>query len=199
MPGKPFASSDTRGKISRITKAKISVTPATSSSATSGRGTCSASSLPRRRTQHDSDDESRHDRQHDLARGVENEARRDCSKDRQRPGRNLPKRDFGMRLVIRRREPSRDAGLPPSFLRFAEPASRRHRRVARGSGHPVARPNPDGRSLGNTWGSILTGGLDNVELRRRIKQTGPNGKSSLGAAINAKYPGSKFDRPALRI
>ena len=45
MPGKPFASSDTRGKINRITKANISVTPATSSSATSGRGMCSASSL----------------------------------------------------------------------------------------------------------------------------------------------------------
>src|ERR1700722_205516 len=38
MPGKPLASSDTRGKINRITKAIIGVSPATSSSATTGRG-----------------------------------------------------------------------------------------------------------------------------------------------------------------
>src|ERR1700735_3230533 len=38
MPGKPLASSDTRGKINRITKAIIRVTPATSSSASTGRG-----------------------------------------------------------------------------------------------------------------------------------------------------------------
>ena len=49
---------------------------------------------PSRRTQHDADHESRHDGQHHLARGVENEAGRDCGKDRQRPGRDFPQRDF---------------------------------------------------------------------------------------------------------
>ena len=37
--GKPFVSSDTRGTISAITKAMINVTPLTSSTAASGRGT----------------------------------------------------------------------------------------------------------------------------------------------------------------
>ena len=55
----------------------------------------------RRRAQHDANDESRHHRQHDFAGGVENEAGGDCGKDRQRPGRNFPQRDFGMGILLR--------------------------------------------------------------------------------------------------
>ena len=44
MPGNPLVNSDTRGTINRITKTMIRVTPATSSTAASGRGTRNASS-----------------------------------------------------------------------------------------------------------------------------------------------------------
>ena len=88
---------------------------------------CSPSSSSSRRTQHDADDESRHHRQHDFASGVENEAGRDCGKDRQRPGRNFPQRDFGMWTLILRRDrlgtpafPHYPSASPPGGVQSAK-------------------------------------------------------------------------------
>ena len=113
---------------------------------------------PRRRTQHDADDESRHDWQHDLARGVENEADRDCGKDRQRPSRNFPQRDFGMGLLIRHRDRLGTLAFPHRSSASPRWRQRVHWRIARRSGHPVAFADPDSRSLENNCGSILNGG-----------------------------------------
>jgi hypothetical protein len=47
---------------------------------------------------------------------------------------------------------------------------------------------------------FLTGGLDNVELRRGTTRINTPAREKFpGAVMNAKYVGSKFDHPALRI
>jgi hypothetical protein len=95
----------------------------TSSNAANARGFESA----RRGTQHDADNESRDDREHHFAGGVENEASRNCSQSLQRPSPHPPKDDFGMRsaaLLRRDRFWTRTFPHHPSLRRAGRRGSR---------------------------------------------------------------------------
>ena len=141
MPGNPLVNSDTRGTINRITRTMIRVTAGDQQHRGERARNAQRLELSGRRPQHDSDDERRHDRQHDLARDIEDKADRDGRKDRQRPRRNLPKRIAGVA--------HRESLLPPmlrtpvlrhrSFPQHRRDASRVHGNAAPPQNVPMVR------------------------------------------------------------
>ena len=150
----------TRGKMSRITKAIISVTLATRRQRYERSRNVQRFESPRRWT-HMCRDESRHDGIN-LARGVENEACRDCGRtasDQAEISRNVIS-GCGCSSAT---PPSPDAGLPPSCLRFAA----RAKCYSRPSGWEHPWRSRSERRPCNNYGAILISPPSTSELQRR--------------------------------